>query len=202
MYAAGDDETAQTFSVASGAYLTVTPTSADCRVFSGWYQNGALVSTEPDYRFRPTGDTTLSARFTVEHSYQASSVVPTCTNGGYTEYTCAVCGGTRTEEIPATGHAFGGWTLQKAATCAEEGVEIRVCANDASHTQTRTVDKLRHADGIGDARCDDCGAEMTPTNEEAVCKYCGKIHNVGFFDKLIGFFHSILYFFTHLFGQK
>ncbi|MBR5427162.1 MAG: discoidin domain-containing protein [Clostridia bacterium] len=32
------------------------------------------------------------------------------------------------------------------------------------------------------------------------CPKCGKIHNGNVFDKLVGFFHRIIYFLTHLFG--
>ncbi|MCR5783311.1 MAG: FAD-dependent oxidoreductase [Clostridia bacterium] len=34
-----------------------------------------------------------------------------------------------------------------------------------------------------------------------LCKWCGKPHE-GFFGKILGFFHSILWFFAHLFGRR
>lgn len=34
---------------------------------------------------------------------------PTCTENGIKEFTCTVCGATRTEAIPATGHQWGNW---------------------------------------------------------------------------------------------
>lgn len=36
---------------------------------------------------------------------------------------------------------------------------------------------------------------------ENLCKWCGEEH-AGFLGKLLGFFHSILYFFAHLFGKR
>ena len=37
--------------------------------------------------------------------------------------------------------------------------------------------------------------------DEDLCKWCGRAH-VGFFEKILGFFHGILYFFAHLFGRR
>ena len=36
---------------------------------------------------------------------------------------------------------------------------------------------------------------------ENLCKWCGEAHE-GFWGKIVGFFHSILYFFAHLFGKR
>ena len=45
-----------------------------------------------------------------------------------------------------------------------------------------------------------------PTTEPAsgndLCKWCGEDHSGSFWQRIIGFFHSILYFFAHLFGRK
>ena len=35
-----------------------------------------------------------------------------------------------------------------------------------------------------------------------LCKWCGKVHSDGFIQRIVGFFHNILYFFAHLFGRK
>ena len=37
--------------------------------------------------------------------------------------------------------------------------------------------------------------------DDGLCKWCGKPHT-GFWGKIVGFFHSILYFFAHLFGIR
>ena len=36
---------------------------------------------------------------------------------------------------------------------------------------------------------------------ENLCKWCGELHE-GFWGKIVGFFHTILYFFAHLFGKR
>ena len=37
--------------------------------------------------------------------------------------------------------------------------------------------------------------------DENLCKWCGEPHE-GFWGKIVGFFHSVLYFFAHLFGKR
>ena len=41
----------------------------------------------------------------------------------------------------------------------------------------------------------------TPADDENICKYCGEDHGTSFWGKIVAFFHSILYFFAHLFGR-
>ena len=68
----------------------------------------------------------------------------TCENAGLTEGSrCSVCGNVITAQqvIPATGHAYGEWTVVKEATYDAEGMEQRVCKHDASHIETRIIVK-------------------------------------------------------------
>ena len=39
-----------------------------------------------------------------------------------------------------------------------------------------------------------------PVSEGSVCKFCGKVHPNNFWGILVAFFHTIFYFFKHLFG--
>ena len=41
--------------------------------------------------------------------------------------------------ISATGHDWGGWTVEKEPTGTEEGIEVRTCRNDPSHTESREI---------------------------------------------------------------
>jgi len=63
----------------------------------------------------------------------------TCTEDGVKTFTCTECGGTYTVAIPATGHAWGQWS-HDAATAEANATHTRVCANDASHTETKACD--------------------------------------------------------------
>ena len=67
----------------------------------------------------------------------------TCTEKGYTGDTYWDCcdATIEGEEIAALGHDWGAWTVTKEATTSEEGIETRVCKNDSSHTETRTIAK-------------------------------------------------------------
>ena len=129
----------------------------------------------------------------------------TCDAAGNIEYyTCSVCGklfkdsactqetNTAGVTVPAKGHNYGAWTTVRKATCSQEGLEQRVCANDPSHKETRPIAKTAHEDN-GNGYCKNCGADLNAGNR---CK-CGKIHT-GPFAWLIKFFHSIQYFFKNL----
>ena len=63
----------------------------------------------------------------------------TCTEPGVKTFTCTECGGTYTVAIPATGHAWGQWS-HDAATAEADATHTRVCANDASHKETKACD--------------------------------------------------------------
>ena len=94
----------------------------------------------------PTGHTLTTIKGTV----------PTCTEAGLTDgEKCVVCNKVinARKEIPATGHAWGDWATVKKATFEEEGLEQRICENDNSHIESRTVPMIRsytisyHLDG-------------------------------------------------------
>ncbi len=77
------------------------------------------------------------------HAYTTSVTEATCTEDGQTVYTCPDCGDTYTEPVFATGHAWGDWVIVKPATETEEGLMERVCQNNASHKETKPIDKLQ-----------------------------------------------------------
>ena len=45
------------------------------------------------------------------------------------------------------------------------------------------------------------GVSVPAEENENACKYCGADHSTGFWQKIVGFFHNIFYFFAHLFGR-
>lgn len=75
------------------------------------------------------------------HSYSTKVTPSTCTEAGYTTYTCT-CGDTyednKTEPL---GHSFQEWTQIKAPSVDEEGTEKRECSA-CSEIETRSIDKL------------------------------------------------------------
>ena len=68
------------------------------------------------------------------HNHTLETVDPTCTEPGYTRYTCN--GDTFTTVIPATKHTFTNYVPNDDATCCEDGTKTAKCENcDATDTQ-------------------------------------------------------------------
>ena len=79
-----------------------------------------------------------------EHEYVPVVTAPTCTEKGYTTYTCSKCGSSYiADETAALGHSFGEWAVTKAATCTEKGEETRACTRCGAK-ETKATDALGH----------------------------------------------------------
>lgn len=99
----------------------------------------------------------------------------TCTEPGVKTFTCSDCGGTYTVAIPATGHAWGQWS-HDAATAEANATHTRVCANDASHKETKACDftaKVTQEATLDQAEittytCKDCGYSYTKETAPAL----------------------------------
>ncbi len=79
-----------------------------------------------------------------DHDYVATVTEPTCTEGGYTTYTCSVCGDTYVaNETEALGHTWSQWTTDQEADCTEDGTQTRTCSV-CGETETREVEALGH----------------------------------------------------------
>lgn len=71
--------------------------------------------------------------------------------------------------ISASGHDFGQWQLLKPATCAQDGEEIRYCANDGAHYEMRVVPMLSHKLTITETGCISSG----------ICELCNMVIRTG-----------------------
>lgn len=99
----------------------------------------------------------------------------TCTEPGVKTFTCSGCGGTYTVAIPATDHAWGQWS-HDAATAEDKATHTRVCANDASHKETKACDftaKVTQEATLDQAEittytCKDCGYSYTKETAPAL----------------------------------
>ncbi len=79
------------------------------------------------------------------HDYVPVVTSPTCTEQGYTTYTCSRCEDSFVDNyVIASGHEWDDWTIAIPPECTVEGLEKRVCKNDPSHTETRPVNALGH----------------------------------------------------------
>ena len=103
---------------------------------------------------------------TAAHTWNKGKVTTaaTCETDGVKTYTCTACKATKTEKIPATGHAFGAWTE------LDENEHQRVCANDANHVETAahtwnkgkiTTKATCETEGVKTYTCTVCKATKT-----------------------------------------
>ena len=96
----------------------------------------------------------------IEHDYHAVITNPTCTEEGFTRYTCARCGDQYDDNrAPALGHDYTA-TLTEP-TCTDEGYITYVCSRCGHSYIDDRVPALKHdyLNGI----CTICGAELPRT---------------------------------------
>ncbi|MBR4120328.1 MAG: hypothetical protein IKT95_01085 [Spirochaetales bacterium] len=128
----------------------------------------------------PVEDVVLTKPHTLTHTV---AVAATCTEAGNIEYwTCeechqhfadAACTAVVTNvELPATGHAWGEWTVITPATCTEAGLERRVCANDETHHEEQPIAALGHELTAHEAKAATCTEAGNTAYWE--CTRCGK----------------------------
>lgn len=138
-----------------------------------------------------SADTTFTAKLTTTphnpQTLESNIVDATCEKDGSKTVTtsCSVCGYVISENnvvIPATGHAWGEWK-HDAATAEASATHTRVCANDASHTQTKACDftsqvtqnQTSDQPEITTYTCKDCGYSYAKETKPAL----GHTHNYG-----------------------
>ena len=98
--------------------------------------------------------------------------------------------------IPQIAHTPGAAVIENevAATFDKEGgydtvVYCSICGEELSREHT-VIEKLTPD-------------PTDPTDpDKGLCKYCGQDHSGSFWQRIVGFFHAILYFILHLFGKR
>lgn len=138
-----------------------------------------------------SADTTFTAKLTTAphnpQTLESNIVDATCDKDGSKTVTtsCSDCGYVISENnviIPATGHAWGEWK-HDAATAEADATHTRVCANDASHKDTKPCDftsqvtqnQTSDLPEITTYTCKDCGYSYTKETKPAL----GHTHNYG-----------------------
>ncbi len=93
------------------------------------------------------------------HTYKSVVTRPTCTDGGYTNHICTVCGNSYVDTYTeATGHTYGEWQTTKSSTCTAKGEEKRKCVS-CDYFETREIDKIAHTyvDTVTEPTCTEQG---------------------------------------------
>ncbi len=99
----------------------------------------------------------------------------TCSAQGSVAYHCTVCGElTRKIKTPVdtTAHAWGEWEVGKAASCTSDGIEKRVCANNASHIETRAIPAKGHTEQTVPGKAATCTEQGL--TDGIKCSVCGE----------------------------
>ncbi len=107
------------------------------------------------------------------HSYNAVVTEPTCTEQGYTTYTCTVCGDSYTDNaVDALGHGYE--SVVTAPTCTEQGYTTHTCTvcGDSyvdnyvaatGHSYSWSAWAADKAEFTSTSSCATCGDEQTIT---------------------------------------
>ena len=111
---------------------------------------------------------------------------PTCTETGTKQYTCTICGETRTEEVAASGHDYSAeWTVDKKAGCEAAGSKSHHCTRCDSRRDETEIPAAGHTwndgaittkptctdDGVKTFTCKSCGKTKTEAVEVLGHKY-------------------------------
>ena len=111
------------------------------------------------------------------HTWDNGTVTtePTETTPGVRTFTCAVCGATRTETIPATGEHTFVFTKNIAPTCTTEGYDLYTCSGCGATEKRNSKPALGHKWDNGTVTTEP--TETTPGVRTYTCTVCGQTKN-------------------------
>ena len=109
------------------------------------------------------------------HTWDNGTVTtePTETTPGVRTFTCAVCGATRTETIPATGAHDYQFTRNVAPTCTTEGYDLYTCSGCGATEKRNSKPALGHKWDSGKVTTEP--TETTPGVRTYTCTVCGEV---------------------------
>lgn len=109
---------------------------------------------------------------------------PSCTEKGFTTYTCSVCGDSYTsDETSANGHIYGEWVIVTPAGIGIQGLEQQHCTVCGVKVDERVVPALPEEPVetdepeyvLGDANCD---GKVTAADARLVLRTSAKIEKL------------------------
>ena len=95
----------------------------------------------------------------LEHNYETEVIEPTCTEGGYTAYTCTECHDSYIANYTnKLGHKFSDYISNNDATCTEDGTKTAKCEN-CEETKTIIDEETKKTHEYKEGKCIYCGEE-------------------------------------------
>ncbi|HJI77346.1 MAG TPA: leucine-rich repeat protein [Clostridiales bacterium] len=112
---------------------------------------------------------------TGEHTWDNGTVTtePTENEPGVRTFTCAVCGATRTETIPATGTHDYQFTRTVAPTCTADGYDLYTCSSCGATEKRNSKPALGHKWDSGTVTTEP--TETAPGVRTYTCTVCGEV---------------------------
>lgn len=109
------------------------------------------------------------------HTWDNGTVTtePTETTPGVRTFTCAVCGQTRTETIPATGAHDYQFTRNVAPTCTTDGYDLYTCSGCGATEKRNSKPALGHKWDSGTVTTEPTAT--TPGVRTFTCTVCGEV---------------------------
>ena len=109
------------------------------------------------------------------HTWDNGTVTtePTETTPGVRTFTCAVCGQTRTETIPATGVHDYQFTRNVAPTCTADGYDLYTCSGCGATEKRNSKPALGHKWDSGKVTTEP--TETAPGVRTYTCTVCGEV---------------------------
>ena len=109
------------------------------------------------------------------HTWDNGTVTtePTETTPGVRTFTCAVCGQTRTETIPATGEHTFVFTKNIAPTCTADGYDLYTCSGCGATEKRNSKPALGHTWDSGKVTTEP--TETAPGVRTYTCTVCGEV---------------------------
>ena len=119
-----------------------------------------------------TVNATYYATGLCDHQWdEGATTEPSCTNAGYTVYTCTVCGEVKIENVQAHGHNLGAATVIEP-TCTEAGSSTSTCTN-CGEQWVEIIPALGHTEVVDEAVAPTC--TDTGLTEGKHCSVCDAV---------------------------
>lgn len=143
---------------------------------------GYSVDTVPTEHSYENGICTLCGKVNADsehqHSYKAEVIEPTCTESGYTLYTCTCAHSYKENQTPPAGHKYSATVVPP--TCKEGGYTLYTCAScsDSYKDNESAIGAHKYSEKV-----------IKPTKTEGgysvfTCEYCGDSYEGAFTEKL------------------